>query len=163
MNTYDYMNVVKGYVINKIENKKNIENPSEIIITPVRESNSNGLNYIVEEYNNKHERLFYLKFTCENKREFYEAMNSLFVQYFASSNNLLYTSTKDNGNSFSLVSKNYIALTLNSEDNLDNLMFAKFKEYIDDIQQSKENTIESTKINQKILMIYPEKLDIAVS
>lgn len=165
MNTFDYMNLVKWYFIKKIENKNVTDCFDEIKITSKREEQTNNLYYVVEQLDDNNERLFYLKFFCNNKYEFYEAINLLLIEYFVNNDNLLYTSTRNdeiNGKTFSFVSSNLVSITFNIEDELDSLIFLKFKEFIDKNCEFK-GQVESFDANKKILVLYPENLEVAVS
>lgn len=141
MSTFDYINMVSGYIINKIENKKDFENLTEINIKPVKDFN-NELFYEVKETENFNEQNFYLKFKCASKEEFYSAVNNLLIEYFKNSKNLVsYYCTGPSHNygcnKFSIVTKNRAQVSFDMHDAQDEFVFRNFQDYLND---EKENT-----------------------
>ena len=71
MNLFDYMNLVSGYIISKLENKRDMNNSINFIIKPKRNLHTNELFYEIEEKLNDKDQLFYLSVPCSDKRDFY--------------------------------------------------------------------------------------------
>lgn len=149
MNVFDYMNVVSGYIINKLENKKDLETSIEINIRPIMDFESNSLFYEVNETENYCERSFYLKFKCNSKEEFYSAVNNLLIEYFKNSEDLVayYGIGPSNNygcNKFSVFTKNRAQLSFDMFDTQDKMVFESFRDYL---TGKTENTIVSKEDN----------------
>jgi len=157
VSVFDYMNLVSGYIINKLENKRDMEEALEICIKPTREPYTNKLCYEVRETKNYREQVFYMKFACANKEEFYSALNNLLVQYLKNSDLIMYTATSGNEytkNKISFVAKNRACVSFEMEDEQDILVFSNFKNYLDEKRKSKEseeNLIKETENLEEIL------------
>lgn len=149
MNVFDYMNLVSGYVINKLENKKDFNESIEFLIKPVRDPYTNNLFYEVSEKVNDRKQTFYLKFPCSNKDEFYMSVKDLLIEYIKNSDLLIYSATSNDilHKKFSLVAKNRASVSFLMENESDMLVFDKFKEYLD---IKIKNKLESEKFVEKV-------------
>ena len=132
MNIFDYMNLVSVYIINKFECKNDIYNSIVFNIKPIRDSYTKNLFYEVSEIVNYKSQIFYLKFPCINNEDFYNAVRQLIIEYFNKSDMLAYTATSNETfKKFSIVTKNCVNLNFILEDEMDEMVFCKFKEYLD--------------------------------
>jgi len=149
MNIFDYMNLVSGYVINKLENKKDFNESIEFLIKPVRDPYTKELFYEISESVNDGKQTFYLKFPCSNKEEFYMSVKDLLIEYIKNSDLLIYSATNNDVfyKKFSLVAKNRASVSFLMEDEADMLVFDKFKEYLD---IKIKNKVESEKSVEKV-------------
>lgn len=155
MNTYDYMSLVSGYIINRFESKKDMNESVVVNIKPVRDLYSNDLFYEISEEVNYKNKVFYLNFQCPQKELFYSAVRSTIIEYFNNSDILAYTSTsEDNTKKFTIAAKNRAYLNFFLEDETDELVFGQFKEYLDLNLRNKyveDKKEEPTKISVKTL------------
>lgn len=136
MDIFDYMNLVSGYIINKMENKRDMESNIEFSIKTSKDLNDGSLYYVVEENNGMADQTFYIKFPCNAKQEFYQALNDLLIKYFGNSNLLSYTAIKNDvtkNQAFSMVSKNGATVSIEIEDEIDAAMYLEFQKYLDEV------------------------------
>lgn len=155
MSTFDYMNVVSGYIINKLENKKDMEESIEINIKPVKDIDTNDLTYEVREIKDFKEQVFYLKFKCESKEEFYSAVKSLLIEYFKNSDDLIayYATSKPlaENSKFSIVTKSRAQVSFDLEDEQDKMVFESFKNYLNgktQVAKTQENNVLEEELDE---------------
>lgn len=135
MSIFDYMNLVSGYIINKLENKRDSFDSVELITNAVRDPFTGELYYEVRELKNYKEQMFFMKIPCNNKEEFYSALNCLLIQYLKNSDLIIYTATSGNEYEkpkFSIVTKNRVTVSFVAEDESERLVFDSFKTYLDE-------------------------------
>jgi len=160
MNVFDYMNLVSGYVISKLENKKDFNESIEFLIKPVRDSYTKDLFYEVSENVNDKKQNFYLKFPCSNKDEFYMSVKDLLIEYIKNSDLLIYSATNNDifYKRFSLVTKNRASVSFLMEDETDLLVFEKFKEYLDIKIKNKVESDETVEEDREELVEEKEEV-----
>lgn len=145
MNLFDYINLISGYIISSLENKKDKDNSVVFSFKPIRDIYTNNLYYELEEKLNDDSQNFYLKFPCSNKEEFYGIINKFLIQYVKNSDLLIYSAineTKNVNNVFSIVTKNRASINFLIEDENDVIIFNEFKEYLNDsIMNNKNDSI----------------------
>jgi len=135
MSIFDYMNLVSGYIINKLENKRDSFDSIELSLKAIRDPFNGELYYEVKELKNYKEQMFFMKIPCNNKEEFYSALNCLLIQYLINSDLIIYTATSGNEYEkpkFSIVTKNRVTVSFIAEDETERLVFDGFKTYLDE-------------------------------
>ena len=130
MNTFNYVSLISNYIIGKIYNKKDLNESIVFNIKPVRDPYNDELFYEVSEVLNYKTQVFYLKFPCNNKENFYSAVRELIIEYFDSTEKYIYTAI-NNSNMFTIVTETFTNLNFLFEDETDELVFSQFKEFLD--------------------------------
>ena len=109
MNTFNYVSLISNYIIGKIYNKKDLNESIVFNIKPVRDPYNDELFYEVSEVLNYKTQVFYLKFPCNNKENFYSAVRELIIEYFDSTEKYIYTAI-NNSNMFTIVTETFTNL-----------------------------------------------------
>ena len=167
MSIFDYINWVSGYIVNRIESKNINDGNMVFNVMPVRDRKTNVLSYVVEECSNDKTPLR-MEFVCENKDKFYDALNTVLIEYFKNSDLLAFTAIdgiEDCKSSLSLVAKNRSSVNLFVEDELDFVMFSEYKKYLDEGTIVKTNSSDNNSeelIPVKKRTINMEKINVVI-
>ena len=151
MNAFDYMSLVSEYIINNFKDKKDLKESVVFNIKPFRDPYTKELFYEVNGNINSNKQIFYLKFPCYKKDNFYSSVKCLILDYVSNDN---FRDYYFNNDMFSIVTKNSVYLNIVLEDNLDKNVFIQIKEYLD--FKLKNNTFEQNM--QEMSDIYAKKL-----
>lgn len=154
MSIFEYMNLVSGYIINKLENKRDSQDTIELSIKPVRDPFNSELGYEISELKNYKEQVFVMRIPCNNKEAFYNALNILLIQYLKNSDLIIYTATswdEYEKPKFSIVTKNRTTVSFFAEDESERLVFEGFKTYLDEERRNFVNveSQETFELDQK--------------
>lgn len=141
MNAFDYMKLVSEYIINRFESKGDINEVLNVSIKPVVDPYTKELFYEIKEEVNFRKQMFYLKFPCGCKEDFYNAVRKFIIEYMNNSDLLMYTALSNDGNLWTIVTKTRANLNFVLADETDKLVFNQFKEYLD--MKLKSRTFEN--------------------
>lgn len=158
MNVFDYMSMVSGYMINKLENKKDINYKLEFIVTPKHDINTDELYYEIKEVKDSSEELFFIKVPCANKLEFFQSITKVLLQYLRNCDLVAYTATqKGLVNKMVVETNNRVSFSLIAEDLVDFEVFKMLKESMDRYIVNQQLVVTNEEENEIVIDEFEEE------
>ena len=148
METIDYINFVNEFIMRSIELNEVNGLPVIFYIRPIRKEYNTKLFYEIEGHSNDNIQKIYLKFPCNSKEDFYNAIAVTIIENLCNCDSFVYAANIENSldNMFSVVTKNMITINFILEDAKDILIFNKFKEYLNlNLENRRENDYKKIK------------------
>lgn len=149
MSINDYISLVSEYIFNKVGMLGHIS--SNFYIQYDEDIYTKEKYCEVKELNNG-KQLFYLKFPCNSKEEFYSVVFNSFIKRFKNNDLVMYTAINYNFNKyFSVVNKNATSVIFQINDEIDIKVFNRFKDYLDNYTNEIDVDINSVTL-EKIML-----------